>query len=106
MLNLNDYQRKALETAIYPDMGNNLIYPVLSLAAEVGEIHSLISKNMRDSTGLDDEKLAYEIGDCLWELAILAHEIDYPLDHIAQMNIDKLADRKHRGKLSGHGDNR
>ena len=105
-MNMNDYQRKAKETAIYPDIGSNLMYPIISLSAEVGELHSLISKDMRDGTGMEDEKLAYELGDCLWEIAMIAHEIGYPLDHIAGMNIDKLSDRNSRGKLSGHGDNR
>lgn len=37
-MDLNDYQKLAKSTAIYPNIGNNLIYSVFGLAGEVGEL--------------------------------------------------------------------
>jgi hypothetical protein len=42
----------------------------------------------------------------LWYIAVLAHQLDVPLDKIAQQNLDKLFSRKSRGVLGGSGDNR
>jgi NTP pyrophosphatase (non-canonical NTP hydrolase) len=50
--------------------------------------------------------LAKEVGDVLWYLARFADEIGYPLEVIAQENLDKLRSRSERGVLGGSGDDR
>jgi hypothetical protein len=42
----------------------------------------------------------------MWYVAVLAYELDYDLETIAQNNLAKLASRKERGVLTGSGDNR
>jgi NTP pyrophosphatase (non-canonical NTP hydrolase) len=42
----------------------------------------------------------------LWYCAVLAKEMEMDLGHIMESNLQKLADRKKRGTLSGSGDNR
>jgi hypothetical protein len=37
---------------------------------------------------------------------VLAYELDYTLEEIMQMNLDKLASRQQRGVISGSGDDR
>ncbi len=103
-MNFNDYQEKARETAIYPS-DKGLEYTALLLAEEASEAAGKIAKYLRDGT-LSEEAVAKEIGDSLWAAANLAHEIGYDLNTIAQMNLDKLADRAKRGVISGSGDNR
>lgn len=109
-MNLNDYQLSALTTAVYPDRGNNFVYPALGLAGEAGEVADKLKKVIRDDGGaLTDpvrDAVAKELGDVLWYVAVLASEIDYDLNDIAQINVDKLASRHQRGVLSGSGDNR
>ena len=109
-MELNSYQFSALETAIYPNRGNNFAYPALGLAGEAGEVADKLKKVIRDNDGvLTDpvrEAVAKELGDVLWYVAVLAHEIDYSLGSIAQGNLDKLNSRKQRGVISGSGDNR
>jgi NTP pyrophosphatase (non-canonical NTP hydrolase) len=109
-MDLNTYQEKARSTAIYPDLGSNIIYPTLGLSGEAGEISEKVKKVMRDEGGvLTDPKreaLAFELGDVLWYVSQLAAEIDFTLDEIAQMNLDKLFSRKDRGVLGGSGDQR
>ena len=47
-----------------------------------------------------------ELGDVLWYIAAIGRDIGYSLEVIAEMNIEKLSDRKERGKIKGEGDNR
>mgnify|MGYP001585909875 FL=1 len=109
-MNFNEYQKKAWETAIYPNKGNNIAYPALGLGGESGEVLEKIKKIMRDEkSGTADEKkeeIKKEIGDVLWYLAALSTEFKLDLDDIAKKNIEKLHSRKKRNQLHGSGDNR
>jgi len=106
-MTLNDYQKMALETAIYPQP---IIYPTLGLTGEAGEVSDKVKKVLRDNNSVfTDEKkteIAKEIGDVLWYCATLSHDIGFSLENIAQMNYEKLHSRQLRGKLHGSGDNR
>ena len=52
------------------------------------------------------KEIAKEIGDVLWYCAMLAHDLGYTFDQIAQINCDKIAARKNAGTIHGEGDNR
>ena len=41
------YQKESRKTAIYPDLGKNVVYPVLGLVGETGEIAEKIKKYLR-----------------------------------------------------------
>lgn len=109
-MDLNKYQTEALKTAVYPNMGSNFPYPALGLAGEAGEVADKLKKVIRDNDGvLTDpvrDAVAKEIGDVMWYVAVLAYELDYDLETIAQNNLAKLASRQERGVLTGSGDNR
>lgn len=109
-MHLDEFQQKAEFTALYPDKGNNFVYPALGLAGESGEVCEKIKKVLRDKGGNMDnetrEALLKELGDVLWYVARLASELGLSLDDIAQANLDKLASRHTRGVLGGSGDNR
>ncbi len=109
-LTLNEYQDGALETVVYPDRGDNLVYPILGLNGEAGELAEKLKKIIRDNGGnAGSEKkkqLARELGDVLWYVAACAHELGFELGDIARENLDKLADRDRRDRLQGSGDNR
>ena len=109
-MDLKDYQANARKTAIYPS-DSHVIYPVLGLAGEKGEVCEKLKKQIRDNDGrLDDEKflddVEKELGDVLWYVANLASDLKLNMDQIAKRNLDKLRSRKKRGKLQGSGDNR
>lgn len=108
-MTLNEYQQKALETAVYPKE-YKIVYPALGLTGEAGEVSDKIKKIIRDNNCeiTDDKKreIAKELGDVLWYIATLANDIDYKLEDVAQMNYDKLHSRQLRGMLGGSGDNR
>jgi len=109
-MNFKEYQKKSKKTAIYPNIGNNFIYPTLGLVGEAGEVAEKIKKVLRDNKGqLSQEKrkeLNKELGDVLWYLAQLCSELDLSFDKVAQTNLNKLLSRKKRNKLHGSGDNR
>ena len=109
-MTFEEYQKLSRKTAIYPDAGNNFIYPTLGLAGEAGEVAEKIKKVLRDNNGVVDEsrreEIAKELGDVLWYVAQVASELGLSLDKIANQNIEKLYSRSERGKLSGSGDSR
>ena len=109
-LSANDYQTAALQTAIYPNQGSNYVYPTLGLVGEAGEVAEKVKKLIRDGDGTltdpDREKIALEVSDVCWYLAVLAYELDFTLEEIMAMNLAKLSSRQQRGVISGAGDNR
>jgi len=109
-MNFEEYQKKSRKTAIYPNKGNNFIYPVLGLVGESGEVAEKIKKVIRDYNGVLNKKqrqeIKKELGDVLWYIAQIATELGLSLDEIAVFNIKKLESRKKRNKLHGSGDNR
>lgn len=109
-MEMNDYQRKAAEFAIYPH-SHSILYPALGLAGEAGEVANKVKKFIRD--GYDQEnfeqkkiELASEIGDVMWYCAALARDLGFELSTIAQENCSKLSGRKERGTIGGNGDDR
>jgi len=99
-MTFKEYQKLSRETAIYPDLNKNFIYPTLGLAGETGEVVENIKKIIRDKNKLIDKKtkseLSKELGDVLWYLSQLAAELNISLDEIAIKNIEKLQSRKKR----------
>ncbi len=121
-MDFNDYQEKANSLAMYMDgISNTFDIPeglkkVIGLAyvgcglGEVGEVQGKIKKIIRDKNGVlsneDTVEIAKELGDCLWYIAACCKEINISLNDVAEWNLDKLFDRKNRGRLRGSGDNR
>ncbi len=109
-MTFNEYQDSAKTTALYPNVGKNLIYPTLGLCGEAGEVSDLVKKMIRDDAGEltaeRREKLIRELGDVLWYCAMVATELGVPLADVASINVAKLAARKRDGKLGGEGSDR
>lgn len=119
---LDAYQNIAQRSAIYPGKGTpqGLLYVALKMNGEAGEFAEHVGKSMRDDgyaqiingeqySNLTPERRALlikEIGDELWYLAAAAKELGIPLSEAAAVNLEKLADRTERDKLSGSGDER
>jgi NTP pyrophosphatase (non-canonical NTP hydrolase) len=109
-MTFREYQEKASQTAIYPNIGENFIYPALGLVGEAGEIANKVKKVIRDHNYELNEDIAKdlgkEVGDVLWYIAALCSELGIEMNKVAEENIDKLFSRKDRGQLKGSGDNR
>ena len=115
-MTFDEYEASALETAIYPDA---LLYPVMGLMGEAGEIAEKVKKYYRDnamSVSCEDAveeipaevrmSIARELGDVLWYVTAIASDIGYSLEEVAYLNVEKLQDRQDRDVLTGSGDNR
>lgn len=109
-MDFNEYQKESRKTVIYPNSGDNFIYPAIGLSSEVGEVCGKIKRVLREYGGAVNEEMRHELskelGDVLWYLAQLSTEFGLSLDDVAIENIEKLQSRKRRGKIKGSGDNR
>ncbi len=110
-MDFKEYQEKSKKT----DLGtivekNEIVYYVLGLSDEAGEVAGKIKKLYRDKNGVIDEEykkeIAKELGDVIWYLSQLCTKLGLSLEEVAEMNVKKLYDRMERDKLRGNGDNR
>ena len=99
-----DYYQTQAENSRLPTV--DLEYLLMGFIGEVGEVYSLLAKNIRDETDFEPEKIKKELGDCLWFLATICNDFGLSLDDVAKANLEKLLSRKIRGTLSGSGDDR
>lgn len=131
-LTLDDYQVAASHTAIYPYKGKNLVYTVMGLAGEAGELANKVKKLMR-SAGLEsnvhlkqveenilkitDKKkreklidvynsLEGELGGILWYVSQCATELYVEFNHVGTDNLDELSGRVKKDNVEGDGDDR
>ena len=109
-LSLDAYQCATGETAVYgegcPDGIYPLLYTILGINGEAGEVAEIIKKELRKGhTKLSDEvkqKLVDELGDVMWYLARACAELDIRLSCVAEGNLHKLRTRKASGTLKDH----
>lgn len=97
-MNINEYQQLAMRTS------NRTLTPIdhilngaLGVAGEGGEVADLVKKHLYQGHDLDLQHIAKELGDICWYIAETATAIGYDLEHIMQMNIDKLKARYPEG---------
>ena len=101
-MELNQYQYDAMKTRLKTANANYALY---NLSGEVGELHSLVAKKIRDGK-IDLELVKKELGDILWCLAAVVGDFGFTLEEVARANLTKLQKRQSRGTLTGSGDNR
>lgn len=105
-MDFKEYQERAKDTAIYKD---KIIYPALELSSEAGEVCGKVKNWLRGDYKSDvvfKLDIIKEIGDCLWDLAMIANDLDICLNGAAEYNLAKLQLRKEKGLIQGSGDNR
>jgi NTP pyrophosphatase (non-canonical NTP hydrolase) len=104
-LTLNEYQLHSRETALYSrslQTIDGLTYSVLALCGEAGELANKLKKAHRSNTTPDRIILADELGDVLWYVASVAHELHMTLEDVAAMNIAKLKERRQQRAIEQH----
>ncbi|PEN09688.1 nucleoside triphosphate pyrophosphohydrolase family protein [Bacillus pseudomycoides] len=102
---LDEYQEATLRTwNKRNDFGFRVSNAALGLTGEAGEVADLVKKAIYHGHGFQPahcpgeengnvHKLALELGDIMYYVGIMAHEMGYTLQDIAEMNIAKLAKR-------------
>ena len=100
-MELNEYQKQAVVSAVYPDSGKigGLVYTVLGLTGEAGELANKLKKHLRNGTQPDAEVLQDELGDVMWYCCAVAQELGYNLDDVARFNLKKLHQRVAEGTV-------
>lgn len=93
-------QQRALSTWYAPDheLYNNLLPSVMGLAGEAGELLDLVKKiNFKPGFRHSVVDLYDELGDVLYYVAILAHQLNITLDELSRLNYAKLTEREQNG---------
>ncbi|HEX2868691.1 MAG TPA: nucleoside triphosphate pyrophosphohydrolase family protein [Ignavibacteriales bacterium] len=88
--NFKEYQEQARETAQYPIIGHGVIYPILGLVGELGELMTAIeTRKRRDGSR---EGIMKEAGDVLWYIANLAYELEVEIKEVQVPEEFKVTD--------------
>lgn len=92
-MKLNKYQADAVSTA-----GKRLLSCLaLGVSGEAGEVADEVKKVVYHGHELDHMKLAKELGDVLWYIAVMSEEIGFTLEEVATINLEKLKARYPNG---------
>lgn len=105
-----NYEEAVLRTVVPFKSELAVIYPAICLSGEAGEVANQVQKIFRDDGGLVTErrreKIKHEIGDVLFNVALLCRDLHITMLDCALANIHKVADRVHRDVIHGEGDDR
>lgn len=94
----DEYKKLAMRTAAIPeeDKESRLTHAALGLASEAGEVAGLLQKEFQGHER-DKNHIKKELGDCLWMIAEACEALDFDMDDVMQLNIDKLKARYPQG---------
>lgn len=89
----NEYQELAART-INPRLYDYEIeqHAIYGLAGEVGELHSIYQKCYQGHD-FDEEHAKKELGDLLWFVAEYCTAMNWELEEVMELNIEKLMKR-------------
>ena len=95
IMNINDYQEAALRASNKGRLTDKelLTSCVLGLSWKSEDCADIVKKHLFQGHELDTEKLANDLGDVAWYLAVTAKVIGLDLETVLQMNVDKLYKR-------------
>lgn len=74
----------------------DLLQGLMGLSGESGELIDLFKKWIFHGTPMDEtheQHAKREMGDILWYVSLICHAMDWDMDEIMQMNIEKLQAR-------------
>lgn len=104
-MNANEYQREALRTDSLclkenwncGEEESRLVNGLMGLCGEAGEAIDILKKHLFQGHELDRMRLAMELGDVAWYLAVSADALGFGLEDIFGMNVEKLRKRYPEG---------
>ena len=113
-MQVNEYQVFANSTAMFTNnlktKQDQILYCMLGLVGETGEVAEKFKKKLRSGGNLEefvsDADIAKELGDIAWYWVELCELLGWHASTVLKMNIDKLKSRQERGVINGKGDNR
>lgn len=96
-MKINEYQKLAARTInkkLYMDEME--MHALHGMIGELGEINSIYQKYYQGHE-IDEEYLKKELGDLLWFIAEYCTSMEWSMEDIAKMNIEKLKKRYPNG---------
>ena len=112
-MNANDYQNQAMRTndgkssyrlsdAFRKSFDMNVDIPellegLMGLSGETGEVVDWFKKWIFQESTFDEARGMEEIGDVLWYLSLICHAMNWDLNTIMRMNLEKIAKRYPNG---------
>ena len=89
----NEYQELAERTINkYLNDREKEMHALHGMVGEIGELHSLYQK-VYQGHHIDEEHAKKELGDLLWFIAEYCTALEWKLEDIMELNIDKLRSR-------------
>lgn len=90
-MDFKEYQKLAQRTANKQQTSlERLMIAGLGLAGESGEVAEIIKKYAGHGHEMSVDSLINELGDVMWYIQEIASIFNIPLEHIADVNIEKL----------------
>ena len=84
-----------------------LEYLTLGLVEESGEVAGKVKRVLRgDYEKFPVKEVTNELGDVLWNFALLLDFLGIPLETVMEKNLEKLNERRLNNKIKGTGDER
>lgn len=87
---LSKYQKIANKTVVYKEE-DNVVYPVLKLNGEAGEVSEKVGKVFRDNNGIFTNEIKKgilkELGDTLWYCAAIARDLGFDLGNLETRHL-------------------
>jgi len=90
------YQELSTRT-MNENMSFELANYCMGLAGESGEVVDYLKKIVFHGHDLKKKKIVEELGDVLWYVSAIASKLGIELDHVAEVNIEKLKNRYPNG---------
>ena len=113
---------KMIKRTYAPDTDRHVLFCMIGVAGEAGEIANLCQKGMRGDWNAEDmgllkakfddatierrQALLEECGGVLYFLTALAWRLGAPMEEVRRINAEKLLSRLERGTIRGDGDDR
>jgi len=101
MSELTEYEAFVDDKAKWRASGKDVIYPAFGLAGEAGEVVDRLKKILRNAdtpmafkmAARRDEETLGELGDTLYYLTALAHDLGFTMQEVIDFNVEKLTER-------------
>lgn len=78
----------------------------LGLSGEVGELNDIVKKWIFHESNFNTEHMKKELGDVMWYVAMFCESMNWDLNEILSMNIEKLKMRYPEGFSVERANNR
>lgn len=97
-MDFKEYQKESLRTWL-PDLTlkDKIANLSMGLCGETGEVVDYLKKCLFHGKAFDVDNIILELGDLMWYISILMHELNISMDTVLTKNIAKLKERYPEG---------